>query len=257
MNVQPQPQPAAGSRVVPTSVKEYMLVLFYEQASDPNRPRVNTWKGEQGPLKNFGGYVGLNIMQISKRLTERMGRLVDPHDVTHALYNMRDSGWVRFRQSKARSGDKGKMVGGGEPVRIQLTKRGSQKARGLVKGGYRALSETATPQPATPQPAAPKTNGHSDEPPERPNAIPEEREPAIDLSHFPAIRKVAAATSLISEAVRMLNLAGQGDLATMALDSIKERTPLENEVSLLVRDLAARGLVTGTLQRKGGEASEE
>jgi len=142
------------------SVKSTILALLVERATDLNRPRVNPQEAARRsgtPISAKGGYTGLSVLDIAAEVTRRQGRSVDSHNVTHALYDLRNRGYVKFNTAKSggaavRAAGKdsiqsnGSAVSGnGIPVRIQVTKSGMASV-GLVNAEvHTPLSERILP----------------------------------------------------------------------------------------------------------------
>jgi hypothetical protein len=78
----------------------------------------------------YKGWVGANVTDLAKGLG------LPPHDVTHALYDLRTQGLVQFRESKStgaarRAGveARGGTPRGGVPVRLRVTTEGMKWAK--------------------------------------------------------------------------------------------------------------------------------
>lgn len=105
------------------SQKQRILGLYRERSD--NRLAVGSGK----PAKHKG-FVGLTIIETSKVLG------IPPHDVTHALYDMKKMGLVAFKESKSmgRALARGALDSRGStpksavPVRIRITQRGIEMA---------------------------------------------------------------------------------------------------------------------------------
>lgn len=252
----------------PISVKHAMLLLMYVQATDPNRGRAGGHPNDR-PLKNPHGFIGWGVVELAAQATEQVGHHVDPHEVTHALYDMRKQGWVKFNTTKspallkrigevkASGSHSGGTSGNGIPVRIQLTKQGQKEAERTL----RRMSNAPKPEVPSPEvlstmaqsgltrtqaeelrsrpvPKSVKRNGRTDE-----DRVPLGEWPPVKAITFPTVWRTANAEELTREAAQLLNAAGQKDLAIMAEDALAERTPLEREVTRLVGVLVERGLL--------------
>jgi hypothetical protein len=104
------------------SQKQRILALYREQSEN------RTAQGSGKPAKRKG-FVGLNVIDTAKKLG------MPPHDVTHALYDLKKQGLVDFRVGKSvgrtQGGDtpsKGSTPYGGIPVRIRITQKGVKMA---------------------------------------------------------------------------------------------------------------------------------
>jgi hypothetical protein len=257
------------------NVKVEMLRLFKYMATTPNRPRVapNSHSATSGPLHNEAMFVGLDVWAISQGLTKRMDKQVNAHEVTHALYDLREQGLVRFHPTKNKAlvrklqanAPRGMATPlGGVPVRIQLTKQGLERA------DYSESLPHLTPDDMLPPGPAPNGPGHiSDveggipvtDAQENVTAILPEIQPPVEhapkqggyvnLSLYPDIQRLVNAERHVRAAAEALRKAGQPELATMAEETLKERTALEAQVITLVGDMLVRGFM---VDDEGGDA---
>jgi hypothetical protein len=270
------PPPVSVAYTAPPSgnVKVEMLRLFKYQATALDRPRVapNSHSAAVGPLHNSGLFVGLDVFAISQSLTKRMGKLVNAHEVTHVLYDLRNQGLVKFHSTKSRAllrrvsgsgGDRGSPIGE-VPVRIQLTRQGLEKAeysesvphltpddmlpRGPVVNGLGHISDVEGGIPVTDEQE--NVTGILPEPPEPTQHVPVHIDvhsvsglhSMVNVAHYPDIHRLVNAERNVLQAAASLRAAGQPDLAAMAEDTLKERSPLQREVIDMVAALLLRSL---------------
>jgi hypothetical protein len=194
-------------------------------------------------------FVGMDVFQIAASLTKRMGKHVNAHEVTHALYDMRELGLVKFHPTKSKrvlrelnsNGSLGSPIGE-VPVRIQLTKAGLEKAE---------YSDASPPIHGakfveTPRQEEPEEGASPIEPVpivDIEQAIVIDVSQVIDVGKYPEVHRLINAERNVRSAVEALRRAGQDDLAQMAEDTLKERTPLQQQVIGLVNALLSRRLV--------------
>jgi len=264
----------------PNTVKNALMKIMYQSATDPDRPRVNPTSNTAGtgPVQNDKHhFVGLSILELSKRATALMDKHVGQHEVVHALFDLRNQQYVKFHTSKSqgnasrRETDMGAGMGGstpygGIPVRLQLT------AKGLEEGA-RLMRVTITPQTEL---AVQPANGHThsadveveggtpvvDEAERVVALVPDTPKPEVQVQNiafatplftiraYPEVIKAAQAEARIQEAVRLLKLAGHDTLADMALAELVNRSPLEAEVARLINQLQTEGILL--LEEEGG-----
>jgi len=288
--IQTQGDPWKAPGTVPNTVKNALMKIMYQSATDPDRPRAGNWKNDPKfkdvPMDTKAHFVGMSILELSKKATALMAKHVGQHEVVHALFDLRNQQYIKFHTSKSqgnaasRGTDAGAGMGGstpygGIPVRIQMTQKGLDE-------GARLMQTRFTPDTMTTPPEG-TANGHGhtadveveggtpvvDET-ERIVAIvpdPPKETPPIQvkkaifgegslftITGYPEVLRASQAEQRIQEASRLLRLAGQDALADMALHELNGRSPLEVEVARLITQLQAEGVLS--LEQEGGAEGE-
>lgn len=262
--------------VVPANtVKNALMRIMYESATDPNRPRVQGGASAKStePLHNDKHhFVGMSILELSKRATAVMGKHVGQHEVVHALFDLRGQQLVKFHTSKSqgnasrRETDMGAGMGGstpygGIPVRLQLTAKGLEEGARLMKpifGPPPVATDDPVPVPVIQsERAEPIVPDHTPEP-EAEAGPPEIKvteqafgRPLFRINGYPEIIRASQAEQRVREAANLLKLAGHDTLADMALAELAGRTALEAEVAKLIAQLNSEGILV--LEQEGGE----
>ena len=289
--IQTQGDPWKAPGTVPNTVKNALMKIMYQSATDPDRPRVQGGAAAKStePLNNDRHhFVGMSILELSKKATALMAKHVSQHEVVHALFDLRNQQYIKFHTSKSqgnassRGTDAGAGMGGstpygGIPVRIQMTQKGLDE-------GARLMQTRFTPETMTTPPEG-TANGHGhtsdveveggtpvvdeterivalvpDPPKETPPIVVKVKKSLFGegslftIAGYPEVLRASQAEQRIQEASRLLRLAGQDALADMALHELNGRSPLEVEVARLITQLQAEGVLS--LEQEGGAEGE-
>jgi len=240
----------------PADASQKARIMAHLRArAEGDRPFSLTAKDAQGEAARMGhrrkGWTGSNVRSISAACG------ITPHDVTHALYDLRNRGLLRFSTSKSpgRQGAQGERGGGsshpdGIPVRILVTPLGmgiEPKRDGpkINRVDATVLDTPAPPKPKRePKPAPPSTPLLSHlgiAPAERPAVTPPPF-PADPLAELPLLRSLVNGQEDLHRAVDALRAAGRQDLADLVISETKIG-PMEQEFITLWRMLRKAGRV--------------
>lgn len=229
----------------PSSLRVELLRLMVETVRSPHRKRVGPLANDTSPRKPGDRYVGLGVPELTDAIRQRLDRGIATHDVVHVLFALQKAQLVYFNTSKDAKNDNG------VPVRIMVTPKALQED---------AMAEAALLTDDVPptEEAAPPTDEMSPPAPE-PEATPslpatgEARRAAtvteayLEL-RYPTIMRTVRFQSQVSEAIRLLDLAGQSEVSGLAREQLNNRSPLELEVADFFKEV---------LENQGGTADEE
>ena len=174
------------------------------------------------------GWTGATVTTISTDLG------ISPHDVTHALHDLRHRGLLKFAISKnpgrnGAAGTGGSTPMGGIPVRIMVTDLG------LASETVDETPEVAPVVVPEPQPTLPPDMTPEPPPPtEAPAADPPL--PGEVMEAYPVIRSVIERQRIVKRVVADLQSIGMHEVADLALHEATY-TPLEEEVAAHVREV--------------------
>jgi len=230
-------RPSQVSQSSPSSLRVELLDLMVGIVRSPVRTRLGPQKVDHSPRGPNDRYIGLPLAELTKAIREKTGRAINSHDVVHVLYSLQKAELVSFQTSKREAKN-----GNGVPLRIMVTKK-------ALDNHYEALKVAAAledePVPLEP-PEAPTQADEMPEPPPARAPTPSLPDPARVMlatpggpvppelylvAHFPNIVRAVRAAQHLQEAARLLELAGQADVAGLALDAMSSRSPLELEVA--------------------------